>query len=171
MAQGPGVVLYARTAKIKNPWPLAFFGGYCVGRAGGMRKCSDDLTEAGDPAYVELLVQSHATLVLRLQNLLPARSHDIRHQLDSAIFASHVRAQLVPPELKPAVDFTWHMLRMVGTAAMDRAFEEAYASIMSAPVDKRTSLFLRRAHEQLDMISRSRGRSDTDEPACLRACS
>ena len=33
------------------------------------------------------LVQSYATLAFRLQNLLPARSHEIRGQLDSALFA------------------------------------------------------------------------------------
>lgn len=102
------------------------------------------------------LVQSYATLACRLQNLLPSRSHDIRTQLDSAIFASHVRVQRVPPELNAAVDFTWHMLRMVGTAAMDCSFEQAYASIMHAPVEKRASLFLHHAHEQLDVIQQSR---------------
>lgn len=111
-----------------------------------------------DDPSAELLVQSYATLCCRLQNLLPSRSHDIRTQLDSAIFASHVRVQLVPPELDAAVDFTWHMLRMVGTAAMDCSFEQAYASIMHAPVDQRIRLFLRHAHEQLDVIQQSRSR-------------
>ena len=113
-----------------------------------------------DNQSTERLVQSYGTLAYRLQNLLPARSHDIRNQLDAAIFASHMRAQLVqPPELTAAVDFTWHMLRMVGTAAMDLSFEKAYTSIMNAPVESRASVFLCHAHEQLDMIHRSRHRS------------
>ena len=97
----------------------------------------------------EQLVQSYALLAFRLQNLLPSRSHEIRGQLDSALFASHVRAQLVPPELNAAVDFTWHMLRM---ATMDCSFESSYARIMHAPMGQRTPLFLRHAHEQLDVI-------------------
>ena len=109
------------------------------------------------------LVQSYATLAFRLQNLLPARSHEIRGQLDSALFATHVRAQLVPPELNAAVDFTWHMLRRVGTAAMDCSFEQAYASIMRAPVDQRILLFLRHAHEQLDVIQHSRNQPSVTE--------
>ena len=109
-----------------------------------------------DNQSAEQLVQLHAMLAHRLQNLLPARSHDIRDQLDSALFASHVRAQLVPPELDAAVDFTWHMLRMVGTAAMDLSFEKAYASIRNAPMERRTGLFLHHAHKQLDMIRQSR---------------
>ncbi len=56
-----------------------------------------------DNQSTERLVQSYGTLAYRLQNLLPARSHD----MDAAIFASHMRAQLVqPPELTAAVDFT-----------------------------------------------------------------
>lgn len=109
-----------------------------------------------DDPSAELLVQSYAKLAYRLQNLLPSRSHDIRTQLDSALFASHVQAQLVPPELDAAVDFTWHMLRVVGTASLDLSFEKAYASIMRAPVDQRVRLFLRHAHEQLDRIHQSR---------------
>ena len=103
----------------------------------------------------ELLAHSHADLVYRLQNLLPARSHDIRSHLDSNIFSSNMRARVVP-ELKSAVDFTWHMLRMIGTADMDSGFEEAYTTIMTAPAERRIILFLRNAHEQLDMINRSR---------------
>lgn len=103
----------------------------------------------------ELLAHSYADLVYRLQNLLPARSHDIRSHLDSNTFASNVQAQGVP-EVKSAVDFTWHMLRMIGTADMDSGFEEAYTTIMTAPAKRRIILFLRNAHEQLDMIKRNR---------------
>ena len=101
----------------------------------------------------ELLTHSYADLVYRLQNLLPARSHDIRSHLDSTIFASNVQGV---PDVKPAVDFTWHMLRMIGTADMDCGFEEAYTTIMTAPAERRIILFLRNAHEQLDMINRNR---------------
>ena len=111
----------------------------------------------GDCDGVEL-VQSYAALAHRLQNLLPSRSHDIRAHLDAAVFAAHVQAHMVPPQLSAAVDFTWHMLRMVGTAAMDCSFEQAYASILRAPVASRPGLFLHHAHEQLDMIHQSRGR-------------
>jgi hypothetical protein len=103
----------------------------------------------------ELLAHSYADLVYRLQNLLPARSHDIRSHLDSTIFASNVQAQGVP-DVKSAVDFTWHMLRMIGTADMDCGFEEAYTTIMTAPAERRIILFLRNAHAQLDMINRNR---------------
>ncbi len=99
------------------------------------------------------LVEHHYTLVERLQNLLPARSHNIRSHLDSTIFAVNLRTHVVlEREVKSAVDFTWGMLRMAGASNMDRSFEAAYASIMNTSGNERIRLFLNHAHKQLDMI-------------------
>ena len=121
-----------------------------------------------DDQTVELLVQLHFTLVRRLQNLLPARSHDIRSHLDSTTFAMNLRAHCVPePDVKSAVDFTWHMLRIAGASDMDRVFEEAHASILNARGERRICVFLCCAHEQLDMIRHTRSRRDATVRAAL----